>query len=54
MKGAHAELPGLLKTYDIAKDAYVDGFRMIAPDKAMYQFNIDKSSPQYKGPFIGS
>jgi hypothetical protein len=50
-EGARAESPGLLKTYDIAKDAYVYGFPMIAAYKAMYQFNIDKSSPQYKGPF---
>ena len=50
-EGAHAESPGLLETYDIAKDAYVYAFPMIAAYKAMYQFNIDKSSPQYKGPF---
>ncbi len=48
---AHAESPGLLDTYDIAKEAYVYGFPMIAAYKAMYEFNVDKSSSQYKGPF---
>jgi hypothetical protein len=31
--------------------AYTYAFPMIAAYKAMYQFNIDKSSSQYKGPF---
>lgn len=35
----------------IAQEAYVYGFPMIAGYKAMYQFNVDKSSSQYKGPF---
>jgi hypothetical protein len=33
------------------QQAYVYAFPMIAAYKAMYQFNIDKSNSQYKGPF---
>jgi len=49
--GALAGSPGLFETYDTAKEAYVYGFPMIAAYKAMYEFNIDKSSSQYKAPF---
>ncbi|HZM12201.1 MAG TPA: hypothetical protein VFC15_18475, partial [Candidatus Limnocylindrales bacterium] len=31
--------------------AYFYGFPMIAAYKAMYEFNVDKSNSQYKGPF---
>jgi hypothetical protein len=48
--GARAE-PGLLDRYDIAKEAYVYAFPMIAAYKAIYQFNVDKKNSQYKGPF---
>ncbi len=43
--------PGVLQTKAIAEEAYVYGFPMIAAYKAMYQFNVDKASSQYKGPF---
>ena len=33
------------------QQAYIYAYPMIAAYKAMYQFNIDKSSSQYKGPF---
>jgi len=33
------------------QQAYHYAFPMIAAYKAMYQFNIDKTSPQYRGPF---
>ncbi len=36
---------------DDYQQAYVYGFPMIAAYKAMYQFNVDKSNSQYKGPF---
>ncbi len=36
---------------DDYQQAYIYAFPMIASYKAMYQFNIDKSDPQYKGPF---
>ena len=36
---------------DDYQQAYVYAFPMIAAYKAMYQFNIDKSNSQYKGPF---
>lgn len=40
-----------LEAYDIAKQAYIYAFPMIAGYKAMYQFNVDKTSSQYKGAF---
>ena len=33
------------------QQAYIYAFPMIAAYKAMYQFNIDKTNPQYKAPF---
>lgn len=35
---------------DVFQQAYVYGFPMIMSYKIMYQFNIDKTSAQYKGP----
>ena len=35
----------------IAKEAYIYGVPLIDQYKVMYAFNIDKSNPQYKGPF---
>ncbi|MGO4394703.1 DUF1254 domain-containing protein [Variovorax sp. M-6] len=43
--------PGIAETRKIAQEAYVYAFPMIAGYKAMYQYNIDKSSSQYKAPF---
>jgi hypothetical protein len=40
--------PGIAETKAIAEEAYVYGFPMIAAYKAMYEFNVDKSSPQFK------
>jgi len=40
-----------LSERDIAEEAYVYAFPMIAAYKAMYEFNVDKGSSQYKGPF---
>ena len=37
--------------HDIVEEAYVYAFPMIAAYKALYQFNVDKDSSQYKGPF---
>ena len=36
---------------DTYQQAYTYGFPMIGVYKAMYQFNVDKSNSQYKGPF---
>ncbi len=36
---------------DDYQKAYVYAYPMIANYKAMYEFNIDKGNPQYKGPF---
>src|ERR1700722_19745471 len=35
----------------IAKDAYIFGYPMVQTYQTMYAFSIDKSNPQYKGPF---
>ncbi len=49
-KGA-ANPPGIAETRAIAQEAYTYAFPMIAAYKAMYQFNVDTSSSQYRGPF---
>ena len=41
----------MVETKDIAEQAYVYAFPMIAAYKALYQFNVDRHSGQYKGPF---
>ena len=46
-----ARCADLIDTYEIAEEAYVYAFPMIASYKAMYEFFIDKASSQYKGPF---
>jgi hypothetical protein len=38
-------------TADTYLEAYVYGFPMILVYQAMYQFNVDETSPQYKAPF---
>ncbi len=43
--------PSIVETKAIAEEAYIYGFPMIAAYKAMYEFNVDKTSAQYKGPF---
>jgi hypothetical protein len=35
----------------VAKDAYIYGYPMVQAYLTMYAFSIDKSNPQYKGPF---
>ncbi|MBS0319868.1 MAG: DUF1254 domain-containing protein, partial [Proteobacteria bacterium] len=40
--------PGIEETKAIAEEAYIYAFPMIAAYKAMYEFNVDKTSPQYK------
>jgi hypothetical protein len=40
--------PGIEETKRIAEQAYIYGFPMIAAYKAMYEFNVDKASPQFK------
>jgi hypothetical protein len=48
---ARAQIGARAEAYEISKDAYIYAFPMIAGYKAMYEFNVDKKSPQYKGPF---
>ncbi len=43
--------PRALQAKAIAEEAYVYGFPMIAAYKALYQFNVDTTNSQYKGPF---
>ncbi|MBK6865030.1 MAG: DUF1254 domain-containing protein [Ideonella sp.] len=43
--------PGIAETKAIMEEAYVYGFPMVAAYKAMVEFNVDKSSSQYKAPF---
>jgi hypothetical protein len=47
---AKAELGDRIEAYDISKEAYIYAFPMIAGYKAFYEFNVDKTSSQYKGP----
>src|SRR5258708_7702139 len=42
---------GVLTNLGTAEEAYIYAFPMIAAYKAMYEFNIDKSSGQYKTGF---
>jgi len=39
---------GVFENLETAEEAYIYAFPIIAGYKAMYQFNIDKSSDQYK------
>jgi hypothetical protein len=43
--------PSIEETQRIAQQAYIYGFPMIAAYKAMYQFNVDRASPQFKAGF---
>ena len=51
MTGLASAEPDFIDRYDIARDAYIYAFPMIGAYKAIYQFNIDKTNPQYKGGF---
>src|SRR5262245_38995700 len=43
--------PGVQETTAIAEEAYIYAFPMLGAYKAMYEFNVDRTSSQYKGPF---
>ena len=43
--------PGIEEVKAIAEEAYIYGFPMVAAYKAMYEFNVDTSSPQFKAGF---
>jgi hypothetical protein len=45
-----AKCADFIDTYEIAEEAYTYAFPMIASYEATYQFFIDKTSSQYKGP----
>jgi hypothetical protein len=44
-------VPETVSNDETYREAYIYGFPMIAAYKAMYQFNVDKTNPQYKAPF---
>ena len=48
--GAKAELSAE-EAQAIAKEAYIYGFPMVVNYKTMYNYVIDETSPEYKGPF---
>jgi hypothetical protein len=53
-KSAKKPTEGVLtpaEAQSIAKDAYIYGVPMVAQYKTIYAFSVDKSNPQYKGPF---
>jgi hypothetical protein len=39
------------QTSSIAEEAYIYGFPLVDEYLTMYAFSVDKSNPQYKGPF---
>jgi hypothetical protein len=43
--------PTRAEARQIAKEAYIYGFPMDSMYTTMYEFSVDKNSPQYKGPF---
>lgn len=46
--GAGNPVPSIEATKRIAEQAYIYGFPMIAAYKAMYEFNVNRASPQFK------
>lgn len=46
-----AASPGFLAAKDIAEAAYIFGLPIVMNYGTMYEFTVDKSSGQYKGPF---
>jgi hypothetical protein len=48
---AHAPRPDVWEQKEIAQEAYIYAFPMIAAYKAMYELAIDRSSSQFKAPF---
>ncbi len=50
-KVAGVSAPGIAETKAIMEEAYVYGFPMVAAYKALYEFNVDKTSSQYKAAF---
>ena len=43
--------PSIEEVKAIAEEAYIYGFPMVAAYKAMYEFNVDTTSPQFKAGF---
>ena len=50
-KNTDAPPAGIVEAKDIAEEAYIYGFPMIAAYKAMYQFNVDRESPPVQRTF---
>ena len=51
LAGAKAEAPGFFAAKDIAEAGYIFGLPIVMNYGVMYEFCVDKSSSQYKGPF---
>lgn len=47
----HAEQVTPEEARAIAKEAYIYGYPMVANYRIMYGYNLDKTNPEYKGPF---
>lgn len=43
--------PSVVQTRSIAEEAYIYGFPLVEEYLTMYAFSVDKTNPQYKGPF---
>lgn len=50
-KAAGVAAPGIAETKAIAEQAYIYGFPMVAAYKALYEFNVDRTSGQFKSSF---
>lgn len=51
METTDVTAPNVGDAKSIAEEAYIYGFPMLAGYKALYEFNVDKTNSQYKGPF---
>jgi len=46
-----ASRPGIAETKSIAEDAYIYGLPIVMNYAVMYEYSVDKSSPEFKAPF---
>ncbi|UWU77857.1 DUF1254 domain-containing protein [Bradyrhizobium huanghuaihaiense] len=48
---AMAQWPGIVETYDIAREGFIYGLPLVMNYKTMYQYSVDRDSGQFKAPF---
>ncbi len=48
---AIAQAPGVIETYDIAREGFIYGLPLVMNYKTMYQYSVDRASGQFKAPF---